>query len=386
MEAFCLADFEERARGFLPHALFSYVYGGVETDLSLRLNRAAFDQWVFRPRSLANVAQRDMQVEIFGRTYAAPFGVAPMGGIALGWTRGDVALAEAAGAENIPFLLSGASCAALEKVREAGPHTWFQAYLPAHEKTAAGLVERVTRAGYEVLVVTVDVPVVSNREHTARVGFSMPLRPSMKIAWDGLQHPRWLLSVFLKTLLVHGMPYMENFSAKRGVPVFGFAPRRSDKTAVERTPAPQVLTWASLEAVRRQWKGKLVIKGLLTAEDARRAADMGADGIIVSNHGGRQLDGAIAALHALPAVVAAVPNLTVMMDGGVQRGTHVLKALALGARCVFLGRPMFYAVASGGVPTARKAMGLLASEIDRDMALLGISRLSELDASFVTRA
>jgi len=327
-----------------------------------------------------------MTTEIFGRTYAAPFGVAPMGGIALGWTRGDVALAQAAAAENLPFLLSGASCAPLEKVRAAGSSTWFQAYLPAHEKTAEGLVGRVGDAGYDVLVVTVDVPVVSNRENNARTGFSLPLRPSWQVMCDGMAHPRWLLNVMLRTLATSGMPHMENFSTKRGPAVFGFAPGKRSRNFAERAPAPQVLTWPSIEAVRRQWKGKLVIKGLLTAEDARRAEALGADGIIVSNHGGRQLDGAIASLTALPEIVAAVPKLTIMMDGGVRRGTHVLKALALGARCVFLGRPMYYAVASGGVPTARRAMQLMVEEIDRDMALLGVARLNELDASFVTRA
>ena len=378
--ALSLSDFEQQARRILPRGVFGYVSGGVETDLSLRLNAESFDCFAFRPQVLTDIAQRDMSVEVFGQRYDAPFGVCPMGGIALGYPRGDLALAQAAAAENLPFLLSGASSEPLEVIREAAPTAWFQAYLPPKESAALALVERVARAGYGVLVVTVDVPVVGNRENLKRLGFSLPMRLSMKVVADVLTRPRWLLSVAARTVLTSGVPHFENQGIKRGPPIFSGLPSGERNGA--RTPPP-VLIWSTVEAVRRLWKGRLVIKGILTAEDARRAAECGADGVIVSNHGGRQLDGVVAPLSVLAEVAKAVPELTVMMDGGVRRGTHVLKALALGARFVFVGRPMYYAVTAGGVKNARHAMRLLKFEIDNDMALLGISRMDQLGPNMI---
>jgi L-lactate dehydrogenase (cytochrome) len=379
--ALSLCDFEDAARRRLPRALFGYVSGGVETDLSLRFNAAAFDRWAFRPRVLTDISERDASTEIFGKRYAAPFGIAPMGGIALGWTDGDNALAKAGATANIPFILSGASCTCMEEIRVASRSAWFQAYLPPGETEIAALVDRVATSGYEVLVITVDVPVVGNRENNQRLGFSLPLRPSPRLAIDGLSHPRWLCGVFLKTLLTRGMPHFENQRSRRGASVF-----TARAAGVDRAPRGFTLTWAHIDAVRRQWSGKLVIKGLLDTDDARRAAACGVDGLIVSNHGGRQLDGAVAPLDALPDIVAAVPGLTVMMDGGIRRGTHVLKALALGARCVFVGRPMFYAVAAGGLPSAQRAIRLLADEIDRDMAFLGAAKVADIDRSILVRS
>lgn len=379
--ALSLADFERAARRILPRALFGYVAGGVETNLSVRFNGQMFDQWALRPRVLADTARRDLSTELFGHRYAAPFGVAPMGALALGWPQGDFALADAAAAEDLPFLLSGASCAPLERVRESSRTAWFQAYLPSDETMAAALVARVARAGFEVLVITVDVPVIGNRENNSRLGFSMPLRPSLQLALDAALHPKWLFGVFLRTLLKSGVPHFENYGAARSGSIFAGPP------GVGGTPRVQPpLTWPNIEAVRRLWRGTLVIKGILAAEDARRAAACGADGIIVSNHGGRQLDGAVAPLSVLADVIDAAPKLIVMMDGGIRRGTHILKALALGARFVFVGRPMYYALASGGAPGARHAMKLLAEEIDRDMALMGVTRLDQLDANAVIRA
>ncbi|HEY1228852.1 MAG TPA: alpha-hydroxy acid oxidase, partial [Ramlibacter sp.] len=300
-------------------------------------------------------------------TWSAPFGIAPMGMCALSAYRGDIALARAAGAANIPMVCSGTGLIALEDVRAANADAWFQAYVPGEPARIEALVDRVARAGYGTLVVTVDTAVSGNRENHVRVGFSSPLRPSVSLAWQGVTHPRWLLGTALRTLATHGMPHFENSQAVRGAPILS-------RHAVRDFGARDHLDWNHLRLIRRQWTGKLVVKGILSAEDARDARDCGADGLIVSNHGGRQLDGAVSPLQALPQVVAAVPDLAVMMDSGVRRGSDVLKTIALGARFVFVGRPFLYAAAVGGEAGVAHGISILQQEIHRNMALLGITR------------
>jgi L-lactate dehydrogenase (cytochrome) len=330
------------------------------------------------PRVLVDVSRRTTQTELFGRTYAAPFGIAPMGISALSAYRGDVVQARAAREANIPAILSGTSLIALEDVIQEAPGTWFQAYLPGDPAKIDALVERARRAGYETLVLTVDIPVSANRENNVRTGFSTPLKPSLRLAWDGLTRPRWLAGTFLRTLLAHGMPHFENSFATRGAPIVSASVLR-DFTARDH------LSWEHVARIRRQWPGTLIIKGILHPHDAALARQHGADGIIVSNHGGRQLDGAISPLRALPAVVDAAGGMAVMMDSGVRRGGDVLKALALGARFVFVGRPFNYASAVGGQAGVAHAINLLRAEVDRNMAMLGINSVREMDASLLWR-
>ncbi|MEJ5990328.1 alpha-hydroxy acid oxidase [Ramlibacter sp. PS3R-8] len=374
----CLEDFEPQARRALPKPIFGYVSGGCETDASLRGNRSAFDRYGFVTRVLQGVAHRTQATTLFGRTWSAPFGIAPMGMCALSAYRGDIALARAAGAANIPMLCSGTGLIALEDVRAANPEAWFQAYVPGEPARIEALVDRVARAGYGTLVVTADTAVSGNRENHVRVGFSSPLRPSAALAWQGLTHPRWLVGTALRTLLHHGMPHFENSQAVRGAPILA-------RNVVRDFGARDHLGWEHLRLIRAQWKGRLVVKGLLSADDARQARDCGADGIIVSNHGGRQLDGALSPLQVLPGIVAAVPELPVMMDSGVRRGNDVLKAVALGASFVFVGRPFLYAAAVAGEAGVRHAIGLLQEEIHRNMALLGITRLEQVREGRVVR-
>jgi L-lactate dehydrogenase (cytochrome) len=227
-------------------------------------------------------------------------------------------------------------------------------------------------------VVTVDSQVAPNRENYLRAGFSAPLRPTLRLAWDGITRPRWLFGTFLRTLVRHGMPHFENNFATRGAPILS-------PSVVREWSERGQLDWTHLALIRRLWKGTLVVKGILDPDDARMAREAGADGIIVSNHGGRQLDGAVSPLRMLPAVVAACPDIPVMIDSGVRRGTDVLKALALGAKFVFVGRPFGYAAAIGGAAGVNRAIGLLFDEIHRDMAMLGISNLSELDSQRLFR-
>lgn len=373
-----LEDFEAAARQRLPRPIFGYVAGAAEDNQSLQDNRRAFAQYGFMPRVLVDVSRRTQQTELFGRSYASPFGIAPMGISALSAYRGDVMLARAARDQNIPAILSGTSLIPLEDVIHEAPGTWFQAYLPGDPTKIDALLKRARRAGYETLVLTVDIPVSANRENNVRTGFATPLKPSLRLAWDGLTRPRWLMGTFLRTLMAHGMPHFENSFATRGAPIVSASVLR-DFTARDH------LSWEHVTRVRKQWPGTLIIKGILHPQDAALARQHGADGIIVSNHGGRQLDGAISPLRALPAVVAASGGMTVMMDSGVRRGGDVLKALALGADFVFVGRPFNYAAAVGGQAGVNHAIGLLRAEVDRNMAMLGINSVREMDASLLWR-
>lgn len=373
-----LDDFEAAAQRCLPRPIFGYVAGAAEDNQSLQDNRHAFAQYAFMPRVLVDVSRRTQQTELFGRQYASPFGIAPMGISALSAYRGDVVLARAAREQNIPAILSGTSLIPLEDVIREAPGTWFQAYLPGDPAKIDALVERARRAGYETLVLTVDIPVSANRENNVRTGFSTPLKPSLRLAWDGLTRPRWLAGTFLRTLMAHGMPHFENSFATRGAPIVSASVLR-DFTARDH------LSWEHVARIRKQWPGTLIIKGILHPRDAALARQHGADGVIVSNHGGRQLDGAISPLRALPGVVAAAGGMTVMMDSGVRRGGDVLKALALGARFVFVGRPFNYAAAVGGQAGVSHAIDLLRAEVDRNMAMLGINTVREMDASLLWR-
>ena len=364
-----LDDFEEAARRVIPRPIFGYANGGAETGVSMRANRAQWDEWAFVPKVLVDTTARTQKAALFGRIYDAPFGIAPMGGTSMAAYEGDLVLARAAAHANVPMIISGAALTPLEKVRQEGATAWFQAYVPGDEEIIRPLVERVQRAGYDTLVVTLDVQVAANRENNVRNGFHTPLRPTLRLAWDSLVRPRWLFGMLLRTLLVHGMPHFENMGPR--VPLIS-------RSAERVTGRRDRLTWSHVALIRRLWPGKLVLKGILDKDDARRAREAGVDGIIVSNHGGRQLDGAVAPLRVLPDIAGVAGDMTVMMDGGVRRGTDVLKALALGASFVWAGRPFFYAAAAAGERGVTHAIALLRDEIHRDMALLGIAALSAM--------
>jgi len=373
-----LDDFEHAARRHLPGPIFAYVIGGAETNQSLRDNREAFTEYGFVPRVLVGVTGRSSQTELFDAQWSHPFGIAPMGITALTAYRGDLALARAAARAGIPMIVSGASLIRLEDIIAVNPDAWFQAYLPGDPARTEALIERVAKAGYRTLVITVDTPVSANRENNVRAGFSTPLRPSLRLAWDGITHPRWLIGTFARTLARHGMPHFENSYATRGAPILS-------PDAVRDNSDRGYMDWRLFERVRKLWKGRIVVKGVMDARDAVLARDLGAEGLIVSNHGGRQLDGSVSPLRVLPAVVAACPDIPVMMDSGIRRGTDALKAMALGARFVFVGRPFNFAGAIAGEAGIDHAIRLLGSEIARDMALLGVNRVEQLRPEMLMR-
>ena len=373
-----LDDFEATARRRLPKFLYGYIAGGAETDAAVRDNRRAFDEYGFVPRVLNDVSGREQTTKLFGKTYAAPFGIPPMGSAALCAYRGDVVLTRAAAAMNVPMILSASSLIRLEDIRRENPAAWYQAYLAGDPSRIEPLVDRIAAAGYDTFVVTADVPVPPNRENNIRNGFQVPLAITPRIAWDTMTHPHWLFGTWMRTLLKHGMPHFENMDANRGPPVLS-------KDLMRNIGKRDQLAWKHVELIRRRWKGNLVVKGLIAPADARIARECGANGVIVSNHGGRQLDYAISGLRTLPEIAAEADGMTVMLDGGIRRGTDVLKALALGAQFVFVGRPLLFAAVTAGEPGVQRALTLLRDEVNRDMALLGIRSISEISSDLVRK-
>jgi L-lactate dehydrogenase (cytochrome) len=366
-----LDDFESAAERHLPGPVYAYVNGGVEDNASRTANRAQFGDYDFVPRMLVSVADRTLETRLFDRTYAYPFGIAPIGMSALYAYRGDLAMARAARDLGAAMCMSGSSLIRMEEVAAEAPESWFQVYLPGNREQIKALVERVARAGFKTLVFTVDCPVPANRENNVRAGWSAPLRPSVRLAWSGITHPAWTCGTFLKTLARHGMPHFENNFATRGAPILS-------KNVLRDFSDRGNLDWEDWDFVRAMWKGRLVIKGVLHHDDARVACQRGADGVWVSNHGGRQLDGAISPLRVLPEIVEAARDVPVIIDSGFRRGTDVLKALALGAKFVFFGRPFGYAASVGGEAGVKRAFEILSHETKTAMAMIGVNRPDEM--------
>ena len=371
-------DFERAALRRLPAILQRYVSAGTEDGLTLRANRDAFARLAFRPRGLANVEHRSTGVELWGRKYASPIGVSPMGALAICRFDCDLDIALAAARQQVPYVLSGLSCVALERMQEAGLDIWYQGYLPGDQERIGALIERLDAAQVKVLVITIDTAVGANREHNERVGFNIPFKLSPKLVLDGLLHPHWAVSVFLRTALAGGIPKFLNASADRGGFYITKAPPGGLREGRER------LAWPHLAWIRARWRGKIVLKGVLHPQDAALAVAHGVDAVMVSNHGGRQLETGRAALDALPDIIDAVPSgFPVLIDGGFRRGTDVLKAIALGARMAFVGRPALYGAVAGGVEGCSRVLSILQTEIDRNMALLGVRSLSELTPDYL---
>jgi L-lactate dehydrogenase (cytochrome) len=373
-----LHDFEAAAARHLPRMLHGYLAGGVETDWSLTDNRRAFAEWGFVPRVLVDARARSTAATLFGREYAAPFGIPPMGSAALLAYRGDLALAQAARARNIPYILSASSLIRMEDVAKANPDAWYQAYLPGEPARIEPLVDRVIAAGFKTFVLTVDVQVSSNRENNIRNGYTIPLKPTFRLFWQGATHPRWAFGTWFKTLQAHGMPHFENMDAGRGPPILSRDLERA-------FGARDGLSWPHLELIRKRFPGKLLIKGVLHPDDVVRAKEVGVDGFMVSNHGGRQLDGAVSGLRMLPEVVKVAGGLPVIYDGGIRRGTDVMKAYALGASFCFVGRPMLCAAAVRGQPGVERAIDLLQEEIHRDLALIGVNTMDALGPELLVK-
>ena len=376
--AYNIADLREMALKRVPKGLFEFVDRGTEDEVSLRNNRSVFERMRFKPRTLVDVSKRNQEVTLFGKKHKMPITIAPTGTAGLMWYQGEIALARAAAQAGIPFTLATGSMTAMEEVaKEAGGTLWFQLYMWPDRSLSHRLVERAKAAGYEALVVTVDGVVSGNREYNLRNGFTIPFTFTRKNITDVLMHPRWMIDVLARYLVTTGMPRYQNYPTDIKYRITAGPMGRSSM----RTDS---LSWDDLRALRKIWPHKLMVKGILHPQDALMAVDCGADGVIVSNHGGRNLDGIISPVEALPEVANAVgKRAAVLVDSGFRRGSDVVKALALGAHAVQIGRSTLYGVAAGGEEGARRAITIFRDEIDRVMALNGCRSVAEINTDYL---
>jgi (S)-mandelate dehydrogenase len=367
-----VADYREAARRRLAKIAFDYLDGGAEGGNTLARNRTAFADVHFAPRVMADVSRVSPAAPLCGYVSAAPMVVGPTGLNGLFWPNADVILARAAASRGIPFALSSASTSLLEDVRAAAPdgELWMQLYVQRDRRIAESMMRRAAEAGYTTLLVTVDTPVHGKRDHDIRNGYRLPLPVTPKLMLDLLRHPHWALQI-----VRHGTPQLVNLARS-----LGEAPDLQRQAQALARQMDLSLTWRDIAWLRRHWPGRVLIKGVMTIEDARLAQRYGADGVVLSNHGGRQLEGSLAPIEVLPAVVDAVgASFEVLIDSGVRRGADVVKAVALGARGVLLGRAPLYGLAARGDAGVAHVLTLLFEEIVTTMTLLGCTSVQTLN-------
>ncbi|WP_159981581.1 MULTISPECIES: alpha-hydroxy acid oxidase [unclassified Novosphingobium] len=371
-----IVQVRELARRRLPRAIWEFIERGTEDDLLVNRNVAALQGVQLLPRTLRDVAQRSAGIELFGRRQPLPLVIAPTGVSDLLWHRGERAIASAAASAGIPFTQTTSSTTAFADIAKcATSGHWMQMYLWERRDLSWKVVDAACENGADVIVLTVDTPMWPLREFNRRAGMSNPIRPNRALVSDFLKRPSWFASVICRYYLQGGLPQFANYPPEVGGKLTGTVSRVANSASVN---------WADVDELRRRWPGKLVIKGVLSAEDARIALDHGVDGIAVSNHGGRNFDSSPPAIDVLAGIVDAVGSrTTVLFDSGVRRGADVVKALAIGAHAVLIGRATLYGCAAGGEGGARHAIDLLANEIDVAMAMVGVTRLEELDRSYL---
>ncbi|MFS0850737.1 alpha-hydroxy acid oxidase [Novosphingobium panipatense] len=371
-----IAQLRVLARRRLPRAIWEFIERGTEDDLLIERNIRALQEVQFVPRTLRNVAARCSEIELFGRRQRLPLVIAPTGVSDLLWYQGERAIARAAASAGIPFTQTTSSTTSFADIAMcATAGHWMQMYLWEKRELSWQVVEAARGNGADVLVLTVDTPMWPLREFNKRAGMSNPIRPNARLVADFLRRPAWLSTVIARYYRDGGLPQFANYPAEVGSKLTGTVSRVANSASV---------CWTDVSELRRRWSGKLVVKGVLSVEDARIAVDHGVDGIAVSNHGGRNFDSALPAVDALAAIVDAVGDrTTVLFDSGVRRGADVLKALAIGARAVLIGRATLYGCAAGGEAGARHAIDLLANEIDVAMAMVGVCSPAELDRTYL---
>ena len=367
-------DYRGRAREILPRGLFEYIDRGTEDEIALRRLRASLDGITLLPSVLTGHDRRDLDTTLLGQHLAAPLVLAPTALAGLVAHDGETKLARAASRVGIPVCISTQSVTTVETIRRGAPDVmlWFQLYVWRDRALTARLLERACACGCEALVVTVDTPVAPNREYNKRNGFEIPFKPSLRSIIDVARHPRWLLGVLMRYLLSEGMPtyghYPDEFRTAIARPSIAEAVRIEHR-----------LNWDDMRWLREIWPGKLIIKGVLAVNDAETAAGIGADAIVVSAHGGRNLDCLPAPAECIPAIADAVKGrLSILADSGVRRGTDVLKYLALGAEAVLLGRLPLWGLAAEGEAGAEAVVRMVLREMDTAMAFLGADRISVL--------
>jgi L-lactate dehydrogenase (cytochrome) len=373
-----ISDLRTLARRRLPAGVFDYVDGGAWDEVTKRRNESDLQALMLRPRMLVGATQIDLATEVLGRRVAVPLLGAPTGLTGLVHHEGEVAIAQAVHEAGGLYVLSSAASRTLEDVAAASPGPrWFQLYVGRDRGLAQALLERARATGYEAVVVTVDVARPGPRERDQRNGFVVPPRVTARTLVDGVRRPRWTANFLSRPRILSESLLLSMAQEGRAASLAELIARQFDPG----------LSWRDIAWVQEHWDGPLLIKGILRGDDARQAASLGLAGVIVSNHGGRQLDHATSTIRALPEVVeAAAGELEVFMDGGIRRGVDIVRALALGARGVLAGRALVYGLAAGGPAGARRAMQILVDELRLAMTLLGCPSVRELDSSWVTAA
>lgn len=368
-------DVRRIAKRRLPKMIYQFVDGGSDDEVTLAANRSDFNRIRFRPKMLTDVDTRSYRTQVVGQDIAFPVMISPAGLLRVAHTQGELAIARAAGKTGVVYVVSTAASYSIEEIAAVatGP-LWFQLYLWRDRDIVSSLIQRAKQAGYQALVVTVDLQVVGKREKDLHSGFSIPPRVTLQSALDVLWRPRWL-----KDLLANPPVAFRNFD--------GVAEGDGSMTHsafINQHLINASASWDDLMWLRDQWDGPLLVKGIITPEDALRCADCGVDGIVVSNHGGRQLDGVPSAIRAMVDIVAAVGDrVEVVLDGGIRRGSDVVKAVALGARAVMTARSWIWGLGAAGQAGVERVQEILAGEIDHTLALLGRRSLEQIDASAV---
>ncbi|MEA2770568.1 MAG: (S)-mandelate dehydrogenase [Acetobacteraceae bacterium] len=370
-------DLKRMAKRRLPKIMFDFIEGGVEDEVGLRTNANTFRNVRLVPRYYVDTSKREQRAKLLDRSYASPFGIAPTGMAGAFRRDAELYLAQAAAEADIPYLMSGASNASMEQGAKLAPENlWYQIYGARDRSVAADLVMRAIDCGVTTLALTCDVPVSSNRERNRRNGFVRPLHMTLPTILEAMLHPAWVINYYR----TGGLPMLGNWQP--------YAPTEATPDQVadlfaKQTPDPSQ-TWRDLEVIRHAWPGKLLLKGVMHPEDARIAMSMGVDGLIVSNHGGRQLDMMPSPLDTLPMIRTAVgPDVPLLLDSGIRRGSDIVAALCLGADFVLTGRATLYGATAGGLEGVKKAVSILQREIDLVLGQIGALNLDALGPQFL---
>jgi len=372
-------DFQAAARRNLPRGIFEYIDRGTEDEIGLVEAVAAWQRLKLIPSTLVDVSVRDITTELFGRKTGAPIAIAPTALAALAWHDGEVALARTAAAANIPICVSTQSAVAIERIAATQARLWLQLYVWRDRELTWKFLDRARAAGAEALLLTVDTAVGPNREYNVRNGFGIPLKPSVTAIRDVLLRPRWLLRVLVRQALTDGLPTYAHYPPQ-------FRTRLGREAIADAVRLDERVTWDDVRELRRRWQGPFLLKGILSVADAKRALEHGCDGIVVSTHGARNLDSALATPDALEPIADAVGDrLTVLADSGIRRGSDIVKALALGARAVLVGRAPLYGLAAAGEDGARAMLSILLDELSRTMANCGRTRIADIDRDLIAR-
>ena len=365
-----IEDLRQRARRRIPRFAFDLVDGGAESERNLRRNIEAFEEVQLTPRYMVDVSRVDTRADLFGQTFDAPFGMAPIGMLNAFWPDADLTLARLCARENIPYVASSAASTTLEKLAEAaGGNGWFQLYVSGDAEVTGGLIARAEAADYKVMMVTADVPAAGKRDRDIRNRLSVPFRITPGVLAELVTHPRWSLNT-----LRHGKPNIANYA--------DLLRQATSYAEVQKTLITPGFTWDDLKRLRDRWRGKLLVKGILHPQDALQCADIGCDGIVVSNHGGRQVAFGPATVEVLPAIAEALGGrIRVILDSGIRRGADLVRARALGADFALAGRALAYGVGAGGAAGAARSMEILKLELVRALGQLGVPRYGDVGAA-----